>query len=98
MDFYDYMRLANAVMASLVFGALCYKGRLYFVRYDTQQKLLYVSFTLYALATAYGSVEAYNMDIPPGFQVWPFLAANIVALYAFIKYRNSAFAKPANPR
>ena len=91
---YDAVRLINAVLASLVFCALVYKGRLYFNKYDTHQKLLYTSFTLYALATAYGSVEAYSMDLPPGLRVWPFLIANAIALYAFVRYRDSAFTVP----
>ena len=93
---YDIVRLVNAVLASLVFGALVYKGRLYFTYYDKQQKLLYISFTMYTLATSYGSVEAYSMNVPPGLRVWPFLIANAIALYAFIRYRESAFSKPYN--
>ena len=93
---YDVVRLVNAVLASLVFGALIYKGRLYYKQYDKHQRLLYVSFTLYTLATAYGSVEAYSLNVPPGLRVWPFLVANAIALYAFIRYRESAFSKPYN--
>ena len=91
---YDVVRLVNAVLASLVFCALVYKGTLYFRNYDSHQKLLYVSFTLYTLATAYGSVEAYSLDIPPGLRIWPFLLANAIALYAFVRYRESAFTAP----
>ena len=94
MDFTDVVRLVNALLASLVFGALCFKGRLYFHLYDTHQKLLYISFTLYAFATAYGSVEAYNQDVAFGWRILIVLAANIVALVAFAFYRNSAFARP----
>lgn len=91
---FDIVRLLNAVSASLVFGALCYRGRLYFPQYDIQAKLLYISFTLYTFATAYGSVEAYNLDSPPGLRVFPFLIANGIALYAFLRYKDSVFAAP----
>lgn len=90
--FYDVVRLANALLASIVFGALVYKGRLYFSSYGKQQKLLYIAFTLYVLAVSYGSVEAYAQDIEGGPRLLPFLVANIIALYAFGRYRNSAFA------
>jgi hypothetical protein len=89
---YDFVRLANALLASIVFGCLIYKGRLYFSSYDGQQKLLYIAFTLYVLAVSYGSVEAYALDIEGGFRLIPFLIANIIAIYAFARYRNSAFA------
>ena len=88
---YDLVRIANALLSSLVFCALVYKGRLYFRKYDRHQQLLYVSFTLYALGLSYGSVEAYSQDLPPGLRVWPILIANVIALYAFIRYRESAF-------
>ncbi len=87
----DIVRLLNAVTASLVFAALVNRGWTFFKKYDRQQKLLHISFTLYTFATAYGSVEAYNSDVPPGFRVVPFLFANVIALYALTMYRKSAF-------
>lgn len=97
MDVSDYVRLINALLASLVFCALCYKGRLYFKVYDTQQKLLYTSFTCYALATAYGSVEAFNQGLPAGFRLYIFLVANVIAIFAFARYSGSAFKDPDHP-
>lgn len=95
--FYDIIRLVNAVVASLVFCALIHRGKLYFRGYDKQQKLLHGSFTLYALATAWGSVEAYNLNIPKGAAVFIFLAANLVALYAFIRYRGTTAFNKIDP-
>lgn len=95
--FYDVVRLLNALLASLVFCALVHKGRLYFKTYDEQQKLLHIAFTLYVLAVSYGSVEAYSRNIEGGVRLLPFLLANAIALYAFIRYQGSAFSRPSTP-
>ncbi len=91
--YYPALELVNAVLASLVFCALVYRGRLYFEAYDMQQKLLYIAFTLYALAVAYASVEVYSMDIESGLRIYPFIVADLIALYAFVFYRKSVFAR-----
>ncbi len=87
----DVVRLGNAVLASFVFGALVYKGWLFYHTYNPHQKLLFLAFTGYALGLSYGSVEAYGQDAPFGVRVPLFLIANILAVVAFVRYRDSAF-------
>jgi len=75
-----------------------YKGRLYWRRYTAHQKMIHASMTLYTLATAYGSVEAYGQNVPPAVRTLLYFIANLVALVAFFKYRGSAFSPPPKKR
>ena len=95
--FIDALRLLDAILASLVFGILVYRGRLFFQAYTKPQKWLYISFTMYALAAAYTSFELYGQDVENGLRSWFLLAANITALYALARNRNSIIVGGGNP-
>lgn len=87
--FIEGLRLVDALMASLVFCLLVNRGRLYWAAYDTAQRWMYASFTLYVLAVAYASFELYAQNLSPGLRSYVVLFANFAALYALWKYRAS---------
>lgn len=87
--FIEGLRLVDAVMASLVFCLLVNRGRLFWHKYDSAQRWMYSSYTLYVLAVAYASFELYAQNLSPGLRSYVVLLANFAALYALWKYRDS---------
>jgi len=81
------VRAINFVLASIIFAILVFRGRMYLKNMDTSRRWGYISFTLYALATAEFSVETLHDHAVVGPRSFFFLAANLATFYALWKHK-----------
>jgi hypothetical protein len=87
--FIEGLRLADAIMAAVVFALLVNRGRRFWTSYDASQKWMMSAFTLYTLAVSYTSFELWVQDVNVGLRSYVVLVANLFTLYALWRYRES---------
>lgn len=87
--FIEGLRLADAIMASLVVCVLFYRAKMFWDRYTAPQRWMMVSYMLYVTAIAYTSFELYAQDVSVGYRSYIVFVANIVAIYALARHPES---------
>lgn len=95
--FISALRLVDALLAAVVFAVLVNRGRTYWDKYDSAQKWMYSAFVLYTVAVSYTSFELWAQEVDAGFRSYIVLLANLIALYALWRYRQSiVLGNPTN--
>lgn len=91
----DVLNALNAVVASIAFGILVFRGRVSWHSYDSNQKTVYLALAMYTAVATYFSVQEYgnNQDanIVRIFDIILFLVPNVLIIWSAIKYHRSAF-------
>ncbi len=82
-NFISGLRLFDALAASLILGVLMFRTTRHWGFYDTQQKMLVVSFASFVAATAYTSFELYAQEASIGLRSYIVLAAILITAAAF---------------